>query len=212
MKKFAYMIIIILSLRFISSCGALKNSDIMDYYTEYRFELPFNHSINNAADVLYFKTEYSIEQMNQLINNAGYSANLYENGNVQTILISAVKNKFIYYFVIYDKNHSYNKDVYMLSSAALSIKFDENKKNYVFLAPIHIIDTTTDYDTKKVYSSFEDIANFYRATGKNDIEIDDVNKTIIFKCEGNSNLNWAKGTIAIHYIENETGNYLYFIA
>ena len=194
------MIIIFLSL---SGCGALKDSCIGDYYAEYRFELPFNHTISNAADVLYFNAEYSMEQMCELINNEGYKADLYNIGNIKTILISIEKDEFTYYFVIYDKNYYEHSTGYTLSNAASSFY------NHVFLAPAHILDKATyNSDMRRVYSSFEHIADFYRASGKNDFETDDINKTITFQCEGNPNLSWKKGTIIMQYIETESGNYL----
>ncbi|ABR47931.1 hypothetical protein Amet_1759 [Alkaliphilus metalliredigens QYMF] len=211
MKKFAVLILLISSLFIVSSCGRVIRSGINDYYGEYHFELPFNHSVSNITNMLFFKTDYSMERMNELINEAGYNASLHENGNIKTILISAVKNEFTYYFVIYDKNHLGNTDVYTLSNAMSSIDIDVSERVpnlYVFLVPLHILDTITDSDTKKVYNSFDYIANFYRATGKNDVEIDDVNKTIIFKCEGNPNFSWVQGVVIMQYSETETGNYL----
>jgi hypothetical protein len=146
------------------------------------------------------------------LNDAGYSANLYDNGNVKTILISAVKNEFTYYFIVYDKNQLTNSDVFMLSSATMNIMievFERVPNNYVVLAPIHVLGATGENDTKRVYASFDYIADFYRATGKNDVEIDDVNKVIFFECKGNPNLSWIQGTVALRYIENETGIYLH---
>ncbi|TCK92639.1 hypothetical protein EDC19_1791 [Natranaerovirga hydrolytica] len=211
MKRFVVVILLISSMVIVSSCGRIKNSGINDYYGEYYFELPFNHSVSNTTDMLFFKTDYSMERMKELINEAGYNASLHENGNVKTILISAVKNEFTYYFVIYDKNHLGNTDVYTLSNAMSSIEMDASEtvpSLYVFLAPIHILDTIADSDTKKIYNSFDHIAEFYRATGKNDVEIDDINKTITFKCEGNPNFNWVQGMVIMQYFETETGNYL----
>ena len=196
-NNIACLMLIIISLFIISGCGPIKDSYIYDYYAEYRFELPFDHTISNATSELYFNAEYSIEQMCELINDAGYNADLYNNGNVKTILTSIEKDEFTYYFVIYDKNYFEDSTVYTLSNAASSFY------SYVFLAPVHILD-----NTRRVYGSFEHIADFYRSTGKNDVEIDDINKTITFQCEGNPNLSWKKGSVFIQYIETETGNYL----
>ena len=211
MKKIVVIILVISSLFIVSSCKREKIGGMNDYYGEYYFELPFNHTVSNTTDMLFFKTDYSIEGMNDLLNEAGYNASLHENRNVKTILISAVRNEFIYYFVIYDKNHLGNADVYTLSSATLSIEIDVHERvpnHYVILAPVHILDATTDSHTKKAYNSFEYIANFYRATGKNDVVIDDANKTIIFKCEGNPNFSWIQGMVIMQYSETGTENYL----
>ena len=208
MQKFVVLILLISSLFIVSSCR--KSGEIIDYYGEYHFQLPFDHSVSNTTDMLFFKTDYSMEEMNELINEAGYNASMHENGHVKTILISAVKEEFTYYFVIYDKGHLSNTDVYTLRNARSSIEIDVSERapnRYVFLAPLQIL-STIDSDTKQVHDSFDSIADFYRATGKNDFEIDDVNKTIIFQCEGNPDLSWVHGMVIMQYSETETGNYL----
>lgn len=208
MKKRTVIFLLIFSLLIIAGCGRIKSRGINDYYGEYFFELPFTHRVSNRTDVLYFRAGYSMEQMNELINEAGYSASLHEKGNVKTILISVVENELTYYFVIYDKNHLGNTDTYTLSNATASITSGGTPNLYVFLAPLHILSTTTDSNVIKAYDSFNHVADFYRSTGKDDAEIDDINKTITFRCEGNPRLSWAQGRVIMHYFEAETGNYL----
>ena len=185
----------------LSGCGPVKTAVIHDYYGECSFELPFEHEITNTTDVMYFKTSCSMEQMTEVINEAGYGAKLYEDfGN--TILISVLQNEMTYYFVIYD-NAPENGGGFVLSDTSASIP-----GIFVFLAPLHILDNENTSGTRKIYGSFEDLADFYRAAGKNDVDIDAQNKTILFECEGNLPLSWKQGTIAIQYIESEQGNYL----
>jgi len=77
-----------------------------------------------------------------------------------------------------------------------------------FLAPRHIMDYRDTSLVKRVYGSFEDIAEFYRATGKNDTTIDDANKTVTFWCRGNPDSGKGQGALIMQYIETESGNYL----
>ena len=213
MKKYGIAIVLFLTLGILSSCTGLTATDeIYDYYGDYSFRIPFNHSNSRMSDMIFFETDYSMQQMVQLLNEAGYLAGLHENGNVLTIHISAVVDGLAHSFIIYDKNHLGNADVFTLSNAAMSITndVDEGVRNtYRFLAPLHILDTTTDSNMKRVFGCFEHIANFYRGTGRNDVEIDVVNKVIFFESEGNPSLNWAQGTVMLQFIETNAGNYLY---
>jgi len=85
-----------------SSCiRGTWTDEIRDFYGEYIFKIPFDNSNAFMTDVLHFNADYSIEQMVQLINEAGYTADLYGTGDAKRIIISAVKNEFTYYFVIY---------------------------------------------------------------------------------------------------------------
>jgi hypothetical protein len=216
MKTFVSLLLFFSSLGIVSGCGPQKDRLIMDYYEEYSFELPFNHSITNTTNVLYFMAEYSIEQICQLINDAGYSASLHKSGNIKSILISATESECTYYFVIYDANYleSVNtdrNDTYTFMNAQSSISYDSNDTHYVFLAPLHILESTIESvnsNMRQVYGSFEYIVNFYRATGKNDFEIDDENQSIYFECEGKPTFSWRRGMVVLKYIEAESGNFL----
>ena len=217
MKKLAVLTMLIISLFIISSCGPIRDGRIKDYYGEYTFVLPFDHTVSNKTDIVYFDADYSIEQMAELVNEAGYNASLHEIGNAKSISIFVPKNGFYYYFIVYDKSYfEIVVDYYILSDVSLGIRLDgddvssiDRGRNhpYVFLAPLHILGRS-DSGIKRVYGSFEDIAEFYRATGKNDAEIDDVNRTVKFWCEGNPNFDWRQGTIIMQYTETATGNYL----
>jgi hypothetical protein len=211
----AVSVLLITSLCSMSSCGPNRDRRITDYYGEYTFVLPFDHSISNNAGSVYFDTDYSMEQMAELVNEAGYGASLHAIGDAKTILISAQKDGFTYYFVVYDRHYPDFVTSYTLMRAVSGISIEVSNigpvrepHRYVFLAPLHIMARIDNSDVRRVYGSFEDIAEFYRATGKNDVVIDDANKTVMFWCDGNPNLSWKQGTIIMQYTETESGNYL----
>ncbi|MCL2678995.1 MAG: hypothetical protein FWF18_01680, partial [Dehalococcoidia bacterium] len=201
MNKFAVAVsaLLVASLCVISSCGPIKRDNLQDYYGEYTFTLPFDYTFVHWSGNVYFDTNYSMEQMAELVNEAGYNTSLHAIGNVKTILISAQKDGFTYYFVICDKNYPYSSNVYTLMSASASISIGASGNVPTdfpfdrpipcrFLAPLHILESSSGMDlsdVRRVYGSFEDIAEFYRATGKDDFIIDDVNKTIRFGNRGN---------------------------
>lgn len=220
MRKFAALALLVTSLCIVSSCGPNKDGSIRDYYGDYTFVLPFDHTVSNKAGAVYFETDYSMEQMVELINEVGYNASLHAIGDVKTILIAILQDGFSSYFVVYDKNYFDPGTRYTLTGASSNIKIDEADMKpfpdfpfrppwiYVFLAPIHMLDDRDYSDMKRVYGSFEDIAEFYRATGKDDVVIDDVNKTVQFWCAGNPWASLGQGMLIMQYTETETGNYL----
>ncbi|MDR0752467.1 MAG: hypothetical protein LBF12_07840 [Christensenellaceae bacterium] len=195
-----------------------KEKSIKDYYEEYSYELPFEHTIgNNQSTLLYFYTELTMEQMSKSINESGYTASLHDNNNIKKIFITAAKNGFLYYFVIYDK--SYLEDIhgsnrqYTLSECAASFNMpiNSNAKEpyiYTFLFPSHFSGTWTNDTNVRIYCTFDKFAQFYQATGKNDAQIDYENKTVTFFCEGNSDRSWIRGNVIMQYVENENGNYV----
>ena len=150
-----------------------------------------------------------MEQMVELINEAGYNASLHAIGDVQTILIAVLQDGFSSYFVVYDKGYFDPGTRYTLTDAASSIGHDDNESRglYTFLAPTHILVDEVSY-MRKVYGSFEDIAEFYSATGKDDVVIDDVDETILFWCGGSYVPGARQGTLIMQYTKTETGNYL----
>lgn len=152
MNKFSvtFLIFLIIPLCILASCtGLVITDEIADHYREYIFKIPFNNQNHRlSGDQLYFETDYSMEQMKQRLHEAGYDASLHQNGIVQTILISATRDEFTYYFVIFGRNYLHHihptNNFYTLTSATSSIFTnirDRRGENvYVFLAPIHILD------------------------------------------------------------------------
>ncbi len=201
-SKVNFLLILLSFLIFSTSCGRNTRKDVIDYYGEYSFELPFNHIVKNSTDVLYFDTEYSIEQMSQIITEAGYQAELYDSGDTKKILISVAEEPFTYYFVIHDKEKNDDNDSYTLSDAHLVWGY------YSILAPINIINESNNSEQISIYESFDYLVKFYESTGKNDFSIDEINKTITFKCHKKPNTSLRDGEIKIHYIEAEEGNVL----
>ena len=193
----------------IYGCGQNDIKYVWDYYNEYCFEPPFEVIESHYAGSVYFTTDYSMDQMCTFINEAGYTAELYCDSNVSTILISVRKDTFTYYFVIYDKNHTDKNDRYTLCDAQLIYGSPGNTGLYLVLAPIHIIDKTNDgKGLMRVYGSFDYISDFYRSTGKNDFDIDIVNQTITFNCQGNPKSGIFQGDVVIRYTETDDGNFL----
>jgi hypothetical protein len=225
MKKFVILCLLFVSLCAMTGCsafgsffrGGVRSGGVIDYYGEYHFVLPFEHNVSyNQGDVLYFATDYLMEQMLNSINNAGYGATLHTNGDTETILISAEQEDFIYYFIIFDADYSVSGNgLYTLSNALSSMN---PPFNYPFMAPLHIIEREHNYNARRrVFGSFDEIADFYRATGKNDAVIDEANKTIHFNNEGcqiftprqGIQFSAIRATIVLQFVESEDGNYLY---
>ncbi|MCL2707115.1 MAG: hypothetical protein FWE97_03000 [Dehalococcoidia bacterium] len=216
MRKFALLTMSLIALCIMPGCGPIIISEIYDHYVEYKFVLPFDHSVSNYAGNVYFDTDYSMEQMVELISEAGYNASLHRIDNIKTILISAQKDGFTYYFILCDKNYNDNGTSYILMSARATIYFENDDASSIggrelacdFLAPLHILELRDRPDKWRLFGSFEDVAGFYRATGRDDVEIDDINKTVLFRCESYPNLGISERTIIIQYAATETGNYL----
>lgn len=218
MKRLKILVLFVFTLFVIAGCtGMIKISEIADYHGEYIFKIPFDHRNPRMTSSLFFETDYSMEQMAQLIIEAGYGASLNKNGDLQTMLISAVRDVFTYYFVIFDKNYIRRihpeSESYTLKNATSTIFTnlrDRREGNvYAFLAPIHILGEPDGYGVRRLYGSFEYIADFYRATGKTDFKIDEENKRIYFECEGRAQFSWKQGTVVMQFIEKESGNYLH---
>jgi hypothetical protein len=201
----------------ITSCSN-KERFLKDYYQEYSFELPFKYIYKYATyDTFYFDTGLTIEQMCESINASGFKASFYNNDGIEKIFITAIKNSFSYYYVIYDKAYLESGNVYTLRecSVSLTMPIDDAVKEpyiYVFLFPHHLTDVKSDeQDKRKIYCSFDEFAEFYRATGKNDAQIDNKNLTVTFFCEGYASRNWIRGNLLMRYVESATGNYIHIL-
>lgn len=195
----------------ICSCDRVDIPYIEDYYGECNFELPFEYKDGNySGSVIYFSTEYSMEQMCELINSAGYSAELFEIDSLPTILITVEQDSSAYYFAVYDKEFN-DSEKYEFTNCTLSLNIP-NAGRYSILAPIHIIDKNFSRDDErisfKVYNSFEYIADFYRASGKKDFVIDESDKTITFECKGKTDLSYVESEVEIRYVETSDDCYL----
>jgi hypothetical protein len=157
----------------LAACCTGRSGEIRDFYGEYSLTLPFDLADSyNAGGVLFFTTDYELEQMAELLRGAGYGASLHTNDETDTILISATQNGFVYYFVIFDKTPD---DARFSMSAAASLA-----QRHPFLAPIHILEPTPDDAMWRFFGGFEQLASFYRATGKNDVVIDEAAQRIYF--------------------------------
>ena len=170
-----------------TACGPNTGRHIYDYYRIYHFELPFEHTVTNRTNFLNFQSTYTIEQMRKKIENAGYTATIYNHGNDERIFITASKNGYNYYFTIHGKNNSFVLE-YLSSSLVVTAPSDEPTR-YVFLFPNHIAPLGVSFSasenseqrtTAELFASFDYIANFYRNTGKNDVSINTEDKTITF--------------------------------
>ncbi|MCL2576218.1 MAG: hypothetical protein FWE33_07265 [Defluviitaleaceae bacterium] len=215
MKKIKFLLFVLSLLLILSSCtGIIRTRKMWDYYTEYHFELPFrpsDYAQLGGGGHLWFTADYTMEQMKQFINDMGYVANIYQNGDASTMLISAERDERIYYFVIFDAVYSQGIYRYVLDRASASLMIGVPDPRipslYVFLAPIHILREVSE-GIYRAYETFEYIADFYLSTGKNDVEIDFDNKTIYFQTAGNQQSRWRQGTIVMQYIETEDGSFL----
>ena len=197
-----------------TACGSDTGRYIYDYYGMYRFELPFDHTVTHRRGLqsLSFQLTYSMEQMREKIENAGYTATIYEHdGNDQRMLITAPKDGYNYYFTIYGNT------LERLSSSLVVTAPHGEPATYVFLFPNHIVpfgasfsasENSEQRTTAELFASFDYIANFYRNTGKNDVSINTEDKTITFFAEGHRDLNWRRGYVIMSFEDTENGSYV----
>ena len=203
--------------------GKDKDKIIYDYYGVTQFVLPFEHENVTSTDALYFNTNLNMEQMTERIKNAGYQGTLHEFEGVKRIFITVINGSVSSYFIIYDKTLSEflgngKSDRYSLRALTASIQVadkDSNYETYVFLFPLHVSDISELTKTRKIYCTFNEFADFYRATGRKDVQIDVGNKTVTFTCKGTdsteqdkTNPNFATGKVVMQYVEKSSGNYI----
>lgn len=181
-----------------------------DYYHKYRFKLPFELTSSNYAGRLYFNTMYSTDEMCAKLTAAGYNVELFTIDDTASILITVNANDTSYYFIIFEQNKSNSKVGYVLCNAELLLGCP-GEGLYSVLAPIHVMDSImADDRTVRVYCDFEYISNFYKRIRKNDIIIDEVNKTITLKSKGSANSGLLYGEVIISFREIQENQYLDF--
>ncbi len=208
-KKILLSIIFFICIFIFSACGSFKTLKIYDYYREYKFELPFEYDHKSKKDIIIFDKDLSIEEMSILINEANYNSSVYEFDGLKRMLITVTEDKYVYYYIIYDKTES--NENYILRDCSKDIKFKKFifTQFYIFLFPLHYskIDNVSS-DVIEVYCTFEDFASFYEATGKNNYEIDYINKKLRFYCDGDYRMHFDNGYVNFEYIENENGAFI----
>jgi|GEM_PF-5132391 len=124
MKKIALKSLLVFAvflIEFINIFYLPTPTGIHDFSGEYFFELPFEHQITNTKGGFFFTSDYSLEQMAELLISAGYGATLHSMGEpehsvgeVWAILVTASANDRSYYFVIVDMNRTYWSETFSL--------------------------------------------------------------------------------------------------
>lgn len=203
--------------------NVINEGKIYDFYREVEFELPFESKNYSYAGVLNFDTDLSMAQMAEKTKSAGYGADLYDFDGVQRLFVTSEKDGGKSYFLIYDKTLSEARgngesDRYTLSG--LSGDFQADGKRYAYLFPLQfaeakdaeITSESPKTERKKVYCTFNEFAEFYRGTGKNDVTVDETNRTVTFSCKASTeqngtDVNLSAGEILLSYVETENGNY-----
>lgn len=194
------------------SCDRDTKHVLIDHYGECEFTLPFDYGDAYMGSDLYFESTYSWEEMQNLLQDAGYEITLSSDGHHPTMLIAVRQESKCYYYVLYDKTHT-QSDRYRLCSATLMWN-----QAYRFLAPIHMMDVHEYQDTVnrgeawdnlwRVYGSFDEVAAFYRATGREDYRIHEEEEMIEFFCQDPLMSTARAGTLLIQYRVEKEGDYL----
>jgi len=199
MKKIIFLFLII-SLVISTSCtGVVRITGIYDFFQRYYFEVPFENTPIKAPGDMRFTTDYTMEQMVEHLNVAGYIAEIYSVGDVATILVTAMTRGRAHYFVIFENNDDdcYWLDTFLVRNASSAIRRPTEGFRF-FLAPIHVMeDTSSDVGLRRFYSTFGHLAEFYRATGRDDVIVDEESKAIYLE------------NVVLRYTENENGSFLY---
>ncbi len=194
------------------ACAISSDNAVSDYYGECTFALPFRTTNSHSDGMLYFDVTMTLTQVCDAIVARGYRAELFESGPEDTLLITAMRDEKTYYFVIFDQDLAAEDDYYVLRDASLSWR--SNDKLYGILAPIHIMTPTAEEilgaggERIEVYRSFDYIAQFYRAVGREEIVIDQAQKTIVFPCHADETTGRVESRVTLRYTEEGLKQYL----
>ena len=204
--------------------NSVSEGKLLDFYGEAEFTLPFECDNFSKTDALNFNTDLSMEQMTEKVKSAGYGAVLYDFDGVKRTLITSEKNGCDYYFLIYDKSYSGaigngESDRYTLGELSESVRAGDSL--YAFLFPLHFAEISAAQNgagadgaqSRKMHCTFNEFADFYRNSGKDDALIDEENKTVTFACKASAehngtNVNWSAGDVLLSYSETEIGNFV----
>jgi len=161
MKKIITLLSALIFCLSVCGCERIDITYISDYYGEYSLELPFElEESNYTGSSIYFSAEYSLEQMCALINEAGYSADLYKTNSSSAILITITNDPYSYYFVIRG-NESADDCKYTFTNCALSFEAVNSPPSneaaklcrYSILAPVHIMSDEKSISNNRSISS-----------------------------------------------------------
>jgi len=213
-KKFIVIIFlgILLSQFALTACivpGGRSQSHIYDFYGEYRFDLPFAHSRTFMTSSLFFDSEYNMTQMRDLIIEAGYGARLYNFNDIERLHIYAARDGRRYYFMITRLEGSAGR--FMIDGSTAMISAGGNFGGiYVFLFPNHLIDGDlwTTETSKRMNGTFEEFADFYTSTGRDNVTVNYSERTITYRCKGQETLSWNQGYVVILWNQTENGNHV----
>jgi len=206
MKKFICLLLIFLSSVVLIGCGENFSTRMTDFYSQYTFELPFD-AVGRIRGHIWFTTDYDLDEMRQMIEEAGYEATIYDVDGDRRIFIVATTGNHKHYFIIWEL-----EDSFVLDSHAVNPQHIFGN-NIWFLFPVHIATHTdfvrNDYGetiraSKQVFASFDYIASYYNATGRNDTIICYESKTILF-----TRVRGRIFNVVMQYEETEEGNFIH---
>ena len=189
--------------------GALR---IYDYYGEYQLVTPFEaHYFLPVRERIPKEKNptLSMEFMQESLDGAGFGTSLFQINGTQRLLITKTQESGVTYFLIYETTRAYILEPLCQNFGdASALSFGK-----VFLFPNHWIVANRESeavvtndgvkgDKIRVECSWDQFADFYRQTGRSDMEIDEQNQSVLFACRANAQSNWAGGQLKFWYADN----------
>jgi len=98
-------LILVLSVSLVG-CGENFSTRRSDFHGQYSFELPFD-AVGRIRGHIWFTADYTLDEMRQFIEDAGYEATIHDFEEVRRIFITATRGAYKYYFVIWDVSDSF---------------------------------------------------------------------------------------------------------
>ena len=224
-------------------CGPNHITSMRDFYGEVSFELPFRVTRSNYSGDLFFGTNYTLEQMHErIVAQEGHGARIYgfmtaNSTATYRMLIYVEKGAKKHYFMMF-ANEGYPGN-FSVTNGGLFIRglrplveqcyYEWRRPGYNMLFPMHLAVGTAarrymdENNAIRVWGDFEQIANFYSGTGRDNVTVDKYNQTITFFAVDHIihtdpnfiyneiSLGWYEGYVQMQWVEYDNGNrYVYF--
>ncbi|MCL2598624.1 MAG: hypothetical protein FWD76_01760 [Firmicutes bacterium] len=194
----------------------------MDYYGECKLwpaqDFPFRIKSYFNTGNLWIRTDESdfeqsvqkIQESENEIDAVFFKDSDFEHSQVGAAWIKKPQNGKLYYYIMWAQS---KVGEYYLDACVQRVEVGDNATVYFYLAPTFAYD----YQNReglppngyRIQMSWEELVKFYKDTGQSNFEIDTVGKTIRFACEYGRGMGGQVGTVVIHFVESETGSYVF---